>query len=50
MIDPKEKNIEQPEENTQSSKEKSTDKDNVNWDANQQVDEEGNQLTPDDIK
>jgi hypothetical protein len=43
MIDPKEQedeNVDQKTENTQDS----------NWDEHQRVDEEGNELDPDDIK
>ena len=43
MIDPKEQedeNVDQTTENTQDS----------NWDEHQRVDEEGNELDPEDIK
>ncbi|WP_158542175.1 hypothetical protein [Pedobacter chinensis] len=50
MTDPKEKDPQQQEENNTSHEKQSTDKDNGNWDAHQQVDEEGNQVDPEDIK
>jgi hypothetical protein len=55
MKDPKEKDDnEQPAHGDtaqkQSSKNENSASENLNWDKHQQVDEEGNEVGPDDIK
>jgi len=50
MIDPKEKNKDTQEENKEKLQDKTPDNSDSNWDEHQQIDEEGNEITPDDIK
>lgn len=47
MIDPKEKETEAQDENVE--RQDNTDQDS-NWNEHQSIDEEGNELEPDDIK
>lgn len=47
MVDPKEKELQPQEENVEQQDK--TDQDS-NWNEHQRVDEEGNELEPDDIK
>ncbi|SDF65633.1 hypothetical protein SAMN05421827_101110 [Pedobacter terrae] len=47
MIDPKEKEAESQSENVEQQD--NTDQDS-NWNEHQRIDEEGNELEPDDIK
>ncbi|MFF5381033.1 hypothetical protein [Pedobacter suwonensis] len=47
MVDPKEKELQTQEENVKQQDK--TDQDS-NWNEHQRVDEEGNELEPDDIK
>lgn len=54
MIDPKEKNAHEQEEQDaareQSSGNENSKSENTNWNEHQQIDEEGNEVGPDDIK
>lgn len=47
MVDPKEKNPQLPDENDEEAKRGENE---TNWDEHQQVDEEGNEVKPEDIK
>jgi hypothetical protein len=46
MIDPKEK----PEQDDVKEVKEPTQEDGTNWEENQRIDEEGNELDPEDIK
>jgi hypothetical protein len=47
MIDPEEKEANEPAENTEAQKSK-TDKGSAEFDEHMQIDEEGNEVDPDD--
>jgi len=50
MKDPKEQDEQTPSGTDSTADQQSTDTRENNWDKNQQVDEEGNQVDPEDIK
>ena len=50
MKDPEEKENQAQSANEESNDQQSNDKINTNWDKHQQVDEEGNEVGPDDLK
>jgi len=50
MTDPKEKDLQEREENKNSAAETQNSASDSNWDTHQQIDEEGNEIGPDDIK
>lgn len=50
MTDPKEKDEQAQDASEQIKKPQSNDTKNTNWDKHQQIDEEGNEVGPDDIK
>jgi len=55
MIDPKEKNAHEQEGHDDAAREQSSGNENstsenTNWNEHQQIDEEGNEIGPDDIK
>lgn len=47
MVDPKEKNPQLPDENDEEAQRGENE---TNWDKHQQVDEEGNEVKPENIK
>ena len=50
MKDPEEKDNQAQSANENNKDQQSSDKENANWDKHQQVDEEGNEVGPDDLK
>ncbi len=50
MIDPKEKEEQPANSGGEADKKEPKQKENTNWDEHQQIDEEGNEVGPDDIK
>ncbi len=50
MKDPEEKDEQAQDTNGEAARQQSTDTPNTEWDKNQQIDEEGNEIGPDDIK
>ncbi|HKG07022.1 MAG TPA: hypothetical protein VKB19_11215 [Pedobacter sp.] len=50
MINPGEKDDQAQNANDERVKQQSKDIEDVNWDKNQQIDEEGNEVDPEDIK
>ncbi|MFD2284994.1 hypothetical protein GJU39_17480 [Pedobacter petrophilus] len=50
MIDPKEKDEQVPDQNEGHVNPETKPTEGTNWDEHQRVDEEGNELAPDDIK
>jgi hypothetical protein len=49
MIDPEEKDEKAQDENSEAAQEQSDNTKNSNWHKHQQIDEEGNEVGPDDI-
>ncbi|TDQ11030.1 hypothetical protein [Pedobacter metabolipauper] len=50
MTDPKEKDKQAQQSTDETAEQKSKNTQDANWDEHQQVDEEGNELDPEDIK
>jgi len=50
MKDPEKKDEQAQDTNSEATGQQSTDTQNTNWDKNQQIDEEGNEIGRDDIK
>lgn len=50
MKDPKENDDQTQDANGEAAQQQSDNNENTNWDEHQQVDEEGNEVDPDDIK
>ncbi|RZK40260.1 MAG: hypothetical protein EOO90_15770 [Pedobacter sp.] len=48
--DPKDKNLQEREENKDGATEAQASANDSNWNAHHQIDEEGNEINPDDIK
>ena len=50
MKDPKEKDEQAQNSSDETAQQQSSDTQETNWEKNQQVDEEGNEVDPEDIK
>lgn len=50
MKDPEEKDNQAQSANGEAAEEQSNSTQNTNWNEHQQIDEEGNEITPEDVK